>query len=84
MYFVAYAPDGNEAAWTAHMADVQKVMDERFATKGRSIILRNHHQTLLSEPFFLAALWPVNNVPAPASEIVLIKFLRARSMVVCF
>jgi len=50
LYFVAYAPDGSEASWNEHVDAVQKVMDERFATAGRSIVLRSHRDTLLTTP----------------------------------
>lgn len=51
LYFVAYAPDGAESAWTAHMARVQAIVDDRLDTKGRSIVLRNDPATLLTTPF---------------------------------
>ena len=51
LYFVAYAPDGADSAWTAHMARVQEIVDERLDTKGRSIVLRNDPGTLLTLPF---------------------------------
>jgi Peptidase C13 family len=51
LYFVAYAPDGNEPAWTAHMQRAQKIVDERLDTRGRSIVLRNHPDTMLDLPF---------------------------------
>jgi hypothetical protein len=51
LYFVAYAPDGSQGAWTAHMARVQKIVDDRLDTKGRSIVLRNDPDTMLTTPF---------------------------------
>lgn len=51
LYFVAYAPDGNEVAWTSHMQRVRKLLDRRLDTEGHSIILRNHPDTMLSMPF---------------------------------
>ena len=51
LYFVGYAPDGGEVAWTAHMDRVQKLIDERLQTKGHSIVLRNHPDTMLTMPF---------------------------------
>lgn len=51
LYFVAYAPDGGEAAWTSHMERVQKLLDDRLDTAGHSIVLRNHPDTMLTTPF---------------------------------
>ena len=51
LYFVAYAPDGGEAAWTRHMERVRKLMDDRLDTRGHSILLRNHADTMLTTPF---------------------------------
>jgi hypothetical protein len=51
LYFVAYAPDGAQGAWTAHMTRVQKIVDDRLDTKGRSIVLRNDPETMLTTPF---------------------------------
>ncbi|MEP7063443.1 MAG: C13 family peptidase [Betaproteobacteria bacterium] len=51
LYFVAYAPDGGEIAWTPHMERVRKLLDDRLDTKGHSIVLRNHPDTMLTTPF---------------------------------
>lgn len=64
LYFVGYAPDGDEVAWTAHMDRVQKLIDDRLDTKGHSILLRNHPDTLLTMPFAT-----VSNLRETFSEI---------------
>ena len=51
LYFVVYAPDGDEAAWNQHAEAVRALVDDRLATKGRSIVLRNHTDTMLNTPF---------------------------------
>ncbi len=64
LYFVGYAPDGDEVAWTAHMDRVQKLLDDRLDTKGHSILLRNHPDTMLTMPFAT-----VSNLRETFSEI---------------
>ncbi|MEO8847127.1 MAG: C13 family peptidase [Casimicrobiaceae bacterium] len=51
LYFVAFAPDAGEIAWTAHMDRVQKLIEDRLDTKGHSVVLRNHADTLLTMPW---------------------------------
>ncbi len=51
LYFVAYAPDGEEAAWNDHVEHVRELVDARLDTKGRSIVLRTHADTMLTTPF---------------------------------
>jgi hypothetical protein len=51
LYFVVYAPDGDEAAWNQHAETVRTLVDDRLETKGRSIVLRNHTDTMLTTPF---------------------------------
>ena len=51
LYFVVYAPDGDEAAWNQHAEAVRALVDDRLGTKGRSIVLRNHTETMLTTPF---------------------------------
>ncbi len=51
LYFVAFAPDAGEISWTPHMQRVQKLVDDRLDTKGRSVVLRNHADTMLTTPF---------------------------------
>ncbi len=51
LYFVGYAPDAGEPAWTAQLARVQKAVDARLDTRGRSVVLRNDRTTLLTLPW---------------------------------
>jgi hypothetical protein len=77
LYFVAYAPDGSESAWNDHVDAVQRVMDERFDTAGRSVVLRNHPETLLSEPFATVTnlretLDEIGAAADPAEDVVMV------------
>ena len=50
LYFVAFAGDARESRWRADVAAAQHVMDERWDTRGRSIVLQNSPETLLETP----------------------------------
>ena len=51
LYFVAFAPDGRDDAWRADAQDAQDAMDARQGTTGRSVLLANSAETLLTVPF---------------------------------
>jgi len=51
LYFVGFAPDGRNDAYRADAEAAQKVMDTRWGTAGRSVLLLNNPQTLISAPF---------------------------------
>lgn len=51
LYFVVYAPDGTDAAWNEHAEAIRTLVDDRLDTKGRSIVLRTHADTMLTTPF---------------------------------
>lgn len=44
-YFVAYAPDDAQDVFMKEALAIQKLMDERFGTTGKSIVLINHRTT---------------------------------------
>jgi hypothetical protein len=50
LYFVAFAGDAREDVFRKDVEAAQKVMDERWGTKGRSIALINNPRTLLEAP----------------------------------
>ncbi len=50
LYFVAFAGDARDSRWRADVAAAQHVMDERWDTRGRSIVLQNSPETLLDTP----------------------------------
>lgn len=77
LYFVAYAPDGGEPSWNAHVDAVRRVMDERFATAGRSIVLRSHRETLLTTPIATVTnlretLDEIGAAADPAEDVVMV------------
>jgi Peptidase C13 family len=51
LYFVGFAPYGLQDVFRKDVEAAQKVMDERWGTAGRSIVLINNPQTLLTTPF---------------------------------
>ncbi len=51
LYFVGFAADAGEPALRDDVLQAQRVMDERWDTRGRSIVLANHPETLLETPF---------------------------------
>ncbi|MFO1200744.1 MAG: C13 family peptidase, partial [Burkholderiaceae bacterium] len=51
LYFVAFAPYGRQDDYRADAEAAQHVMDTRWATDGRSLVLVNNPQTLLTTPF---------------------------------
>jgi len=51
LYFVGFAADAREPALHADVLRAQQVMDERWDTRGRSIVLANDPQSLLDTPF---------------------------------
>jgi hypothetical protein len=51
LYFVAFAPHGRADAYRADAEAAQHVMDTRWGSDGRSIVLVNNPQTLITAPF---------------------------------
>jgi hypothetical protein len=51
LYFVSFAPDGRDDAYRKDAEAAQQVMDTRWGTAGRSVMLLNNPQTLISAPF---------------------------------
>lgn len=51
LYFVGFAPYGREDVFRKDVEAAQRVMDERWGTSGRSVLLINNPQTLLTTPF---------------------------------
>jgi peptidase C13-like protein len=51
LYFVGFAPYGLQDVFRKDVEAAQKVMNERWGTSGRSIVLINNPQTLLTTPF---------------------------------
>jgi hypothetical protein len=51
LYFVGFAPYGRDDGFRIDVDAAQKVMDERWGTTDRSLLLVNSPQTLLTTPF---------------------------------
>lgn len=51
LYFVGFAPHGRSDAYRADAEGAQHVMDTRWGSDGRSIVLVNNPNTLITAPF---------------------------------
>ncbi len=51
LYFVGFAPYGRQDVFKKDVEAAQQVMDSRWRTEGRSIVLLNNPQTLVTTPF---------------------------------
>ncbi len=51
LYFIAFAPNARDDAFREEAEAAQKVMDARWDTEGRSLVLVNNPQTLATAPF---------------------------------
>ena len=51
LYFVGFSPYGRDDGFRLNVEAAQKVMDERWGTTDRSLLLVNSPQTLLTTPF---------------------------------
>jgi len=51
LYFVAFAPHGRSDDYRSDAEAAQHVMDSRWGTEGRSILLVNNPKTLITAPF---------------------------------
>jgi hypothetical protein len=51
LYFVGFAPDSRQDGFRRELDLAQRVLDERFDTRGRSITLLNHPDTATEVPF---------------------------------
>jgi hypothetical protein len=51
LYFVGFAPDARRPGFVADIDAAQRTMDERWHTKGRSVVLVNSPLTVAERPF---------------------------------
>ncbi len=54
LYFVGFAPYGRDDAYREDVESAQRAMDARWGTLGRSVVLANSPQSLLTLPFATA------------------------------
>jgi len=51
LYFVGFATDARHEGFRAEVENAEHVLDERFGTQGRSIVLLNNRATVTSVPY---------------------------------
>jgi hypothetical protein len=51
LYFVGFAPDARRPGFVADVESARRAMDERWQTKGRSVVLVNSPLTVAERPF---------------------------------
>lgn len=54
LYFVGFAGFGHQAVFKREVQEVRKLFDERFGTRGRSVVLINHPSTVNDVPLATA------------------------------
>lgn len=77
LYFVGFAADAREPALRDDVLRAQQVMDERWETRGRSIVLANDPQSLLETPFATVThlretLREIGGAIDPDSDVVMV------------
>ncbi len=77
LYFVGFAPYGREDVFRKDVEAAQKVMDTRWGTAGRSIVLVNNPRTLITAPFATVTnlretLNEIGSIVDPEDDIVML------------
>ncbi|MEP7330333.1 MAG: C13 family peptidase [Betaproteobacteria bacterium] len=77
LYFVGFAPYGAENVFRKDVDAAQKVMDARWGTAGRSVVLVNNPQTLITAPFATVTnlretLNEIGNIIDPDDDVVMV------------
>ena len=77
LYFVAFAPDGDGATWRPRIEQAKRVMDERWATEGRSLAYVNDTSLLTQAPMATVthlrqALEEIGGAIDPDEDVVMI------------
>jgi hypothetical protein len=54
LYFIGFAPHGEEDVFMKESEVIRALMDQRFDTRGRSLLLINNNKTLLQHPLATA------------------------------
>jgi hypothetical protein len=77
LYFVGFAGDARDAGYLADVNSAQRVMDERWDTRGRSIVLANNADTMLDLPIaslthLRATLAEIAAAMDPEEDVVMI------------
>ena len=77
LYFVGFAPYGREDVFRKDVDAAQRVMDTRWGTTGRSVVLVNNPQTLISAPFATVTnlretLNEIGSIIDPEDDVVMV------------
>jgi len=85
LYFVGFAPDGRQDAYRTDAEAARHIMDTRWGTEGRSVLLINNPQTLITTPFATATnlretLNEIGSIIDAEDDVVLI-YLASRGTV---
>ncbi|MEO6566646.1 MAG: C13 family peptidase, partial [Casimicrobiaceae bacterium] len=77
LYFVGFAPYGREDVFRKDVDAAQRVMDARWGTTGRSVLLINNPQTLISAPFatmtnLRETLNEIGSIIDPEDDVVMV------------
>jgi hypothetical protein len=83
LYFVGFAPYGRDDAYRKGVEAAQKIMDARWDTMNRSVLLLNSPQTLISAPFATVTnlretLNEIGSIIDPDDDVVMV-YLAGRS-----
>jgi len=77
LYFVAFAPDARRPGFVADVDAAQRVMDERWNTQGRSVVLLNSPATVAERPFasithLRRVLLEIGDIIDPDDDVVMV------------
>lgn len=83
LYFVGFAPYGRDDAFRQDVEAAQRIMDARWGAAGRSVLLLNSPQTLISAPFATVTnlretLNEIGAIIDPDDDVVMV-YLASRS-----
>lgn len=83
LYFVGFAPYGRDDAYRKDVEAAQKIMDARWGTADRSVLMLNSPQTLISAPFATVTnlretLNEIGSIIDPDDDVVMV-YLASRS-----
>jgi hypothetical protein len=77
LYFIGFAPHGEEDVFMKESEVIRALMDQRFDTRGRSLLLINNNKTLLQHPLatatnLQAALKTVGQLMDPDDDVLVL------------
>lgn len=77
LYFVGFAPWGRSDVYRERLEEARQVMDTRWGTEGRSVLLMNNPRTLITLPFATVTnlretLNEIGGIIDPENDVVMI------------